>query len=49
MERTGDKVSWHGVSRIHTGIITGQHKLGYTVQLPNGKHAIVAEDSILAE
>jgi hypothetical protein len=48
MERTGDKVSWHGVSRIHTGIITGQHKLGYIVQLDNDKSVIVAEDSIIS-
>jgi len=44
----GAEVQWHGVSRVHTGKISGLHRLGYIVSMDNGKCVIVAEISLAA-
>ena len=49
MRELGEKVSWRGVSRVHTGEITGFHGKGYIVSLESGKCVVVAEESIIQD
>lgn len=44
--KKGDSVSWNAVHGPRSGIIEGEHKLGYLVRLPDGRFTIVHEKSI---
>ena len=40
------RISWRGLNKELSGTIVGEHKLGYLVQLDNGKYVVVHPDSI---
>lgn len=45
--KIGDHVSWQGVSRVFSGVITGERPDGYIVTMESGKAVILSEESIL--
>lgn len=43
MKQIGDTITWRGVNREHSGVVTDVH-IQYVVKMDNGKYMVVTEE-----